>query len=83
MSGQLCRSCSDWPCICGAGASHSLLPKVPRKPAPVVLVCERCGSDRFVHTAKVNGQRICLACEDSIQPDPMTAYKQMVERVEN
>lgn len=82
MSGQLCRSCSDWPCICGADVSHALLPRF-KAPSQAVPVCERCGSDRFVREAKINSQRICLACEDLIQPDPMTAYKQMVERVED
>ena len=53
-----------------------------RKVTPSVGNCERCGSDRFVRTAKVNGQRVCLACEDLLKPDPMTAYKQMVERGE-
>ena len=86
MSGQLCRTCSDWPCICGADASHALLPK----PQPIVWErtprignCERCGSDRFVRTAKVNGQRVCLNCEDAMKLQPMEAYKQMVERTED
>ena len=83
MSGQLCRSCSDWPCICGADASHALLPKVPHALRGEALVCERCGSDRFVRTAKVNGQRVCLKCEDVMKLQPMEAYKQMAERTED
>ncbi len=82
MSDSLCLTCSDWPCICGADASNELLPKTQPtvlERTPRIGNCERCGSDRFVRTAKVNGQRLCLTCEDLLRPDPMTAYKQQVE----
>ena len=57
----------------GAGAHEK------RKVQPAVGNCERCGSDRFVRTAK----GLCIACEDLLKPDPMMAYKQIVERPED
>jgi hypothetical protein len=77
MSGQLCRTCSDWPCICGESPSHALLPKLPTKPKPLLGNCERC--DRW-GVEEFQGHRICFMCREAMRPDPMTAYKQMVER---